>query len=116
MQPLFVVEGPFDDVRKLREDVIAEFGDYVQVGRIEESIDGVFDSGRLGDSPIVSFLIEYAAQIAGGGTVATVAAIRNLLRARKAERVAIREASDNDEIGDSRDGDGTDRGGARDDE
>jgi hypothetical protein len=87
------VEGPLHELREFREQVVVELGDHVHVSAIREPVDSIFDPGRLGDSPVVTFLIEYAAQLAAGGTVGVAVAIKNLIQRRGASRIKMRELS-----------------------
>jgi len=99
MNPL-IVEGPLHDVRQIRDQVVANYGDQVTIGTINEPVDDIFNPGQLGESPIASFLIEYSAELAAGGTISIIAALKNLVQKSRSGKIEIREVQSDEPQGD----------------
>jgi hypothetical protein len=90
------VEGPLSELAGLREEVIAQFDGQIAVSDLQEVDEDILSPGKLGDSPVVSFVIQFAADLSAAGAVATAAAIKTLISKRN-RKVRTKESKDPDE-------------------
>lgn len=84
------VEGPMGELVSLREEALAQFEGQISVSDLQEVDDDILSPGRLGDSPIASFIIQFAADLSAAGTVATIAAVKTLISKRN-RKIQVKE-------------------------
>lgn len=85
------VTGPLNEAGNLREEILSRFGGDVAATDLREVADSLLSPGKFGDSPIVSFIIEFSAGISVTGAIALTTAIRDLI-SKRGHKVTVKES------------------------
>jgi hypothetical protein len=97
MTYLIEVEGPMTDLDGLRAEILSEFGEQIVVSEFREAEDDVLSPGKLGDSPMASFIIQLASDLSAAAAITTAGAIKSRISNRnKAISVKEKQADDDD--------------------
>jgi hypothetical protein len=96
-----IIDGPADELADLRGEFLNTYSSSLIMSEISPAKDDVLDPGRLGESPIVSFFIEFGADVSAATTIGIIASAKAAVAKRKKSRLKVHEELEEN------DGDGT---------